>query len=123
MAVINTMEELKKVRDKAKAALNMEGEANKTRIVVGLGTCGIASGAGHTMKAIEDELKKRNVENVELELTGCIGFCEFEPLVDIIRPNQPKVTYIKVDEEKARQIVEKHVINNEIIDEWIVPNI
>jgi NADP-reducing hydrogenase subunit HndB len=75
------------------------------------------------MLAILDELKKRNIDNVIVTETGCIGLCKYEPLVDIIKPNQPKVTYVNIDAEKARQIVVKHIINNQIIDDWVIPNI
>jgi len=124
MAVIKSIEELEKIRDQAKDLINLrkDNEA-KTRVVVGMGTCGIAAGARQAMLAILDELKKRNVDNVIVTETGCIGLCKFEPLVDVIKPNQPKVTYVNVDEEKARQIVVKHIINNQVIDDLVIPNI
>ena len=88
-----------------------------------MGTCGIAAGARQTMLAILDELKKRNINDVIVTETGCIGLCKFEPLIDVIKPGQSKVTYVNVDADKARQIVVKHIINDKIIDDWVIPNI
>jgi len=124
MAVIKSIEELEKIREQARELINLRKDnENKTRIVVGMGTCGISAGAREVLTAILDEIKKRNLTNVIVTETGCIGMCRFEPLVDVIKPDQPKVTYVNVDPEKARQIVAKHVVNNQVIDEWVIPNI
>lgn len=124
MAVIKSIEELEKIRDQAKDLINLRKDnETKTRVVVGMGTCGIAAGARQAMLAILDEIKKRNLDNVIVTETGCIGLCKYEPLVDVIKPNQPKVTYVNVNDEKARQIVVKHIINNQVIDDWVIPNI
>ncbi len=124
MAMIKSIEDLEKIRDEAKDLINLRKDnETKTRVVVGMGTCGIAAGARQTMLAILDELKKRNISDVVVTETGCIGLCKFEPLIDVIKPGQPKVTYVNVDADKARQIVVKHIINDKIIDDWVIPNI
>jgi len=96
-----------------------EGE-QETKIVIGMGTCGIAAGAREVMAAILDELSKRNLGQVAVTQTGCVGLCDKEPLVDVIKPGQPKVTYGRVDAEKARRIVTQHVVNDQVIGEWVV---
>ncbi|HHV18065.1 MAG TPA: (2Fe-2S) ferredoxin domain-containing protein [Thermoanaerobacterales bacterium] len=124
MPVIKSMEELEKIRKQAKDMINLRVDnETKTRIVVGMGTCGIAAGARPVMLAILDELKKRNITNVIVTETGCIGLCQYEPLVDVIQPDHPKVTYVNMNPEKAREIVVKHIINNQVVDEYVVPNI
>lgn len=124
MAMIKSIEDLEKIRDEAKDLINLRKDnETKTRVVVGMGTCGIAAGARQTMLAILDELKKRNINDVIVTETGCIGLCKFEPLIDVIKPGQSKVTYVNVDADKARQIVVKHIINDKIIDDWVIPNI
>lgn len=75
------------------------------------------------MLAILDELKKRNIDDVIVTETGCIGLCQYEPLVDVIKPDNPKVTYVNMTPEKAREVVVKHIINNQVVDEYVVPNI
>jgi len=124
MPVIKSIEELKKIRDQARDEINLRVDnENKTRIVVGMGTCGIAAGARQVMLSILEELKKRNITNVIVTEAGCIGLCQYEPLVDVIKPGQPKVTYVHMNPEKAREIVVKHIINNQVVDEYVVPNI
>jgi len=85
---------------------------------VGMATCGIAAGARPVMMAILDELEKRNVTGVTVVETGCIGLCKFEPIVEVYVPGHEKVTYIKMDPDKARQVVVEHVINGHPIREW-----
>ncbi|KYO64797.1 NADP-reducing hydrogenase subunit HndB [Thermovenabulum gondwanense] len=124
MGVIKSLEELEKIREQAKDLINLRKDnENKTRIVVGMGTCGISAGARQVLLAILDEIKKRNLNDVIVTETGCIGLCKFEPLIDVIKPGQPKVTYVNLDAEKARQIVAKHIVNNQIIEDWVIPNI
>jgi len=124
MTKIKSIEDLKKIREKTKDMINLRVDnEEKTRIVVGLGTCGIAAGARNVMISILEELKKRNIDNAVVTETGCIGLCQYEPLVEVIKPGQPKVTYIKVTPEKAKEIVVKHVINNQIIQDMVIPNI
>ncbi|WP_073257194.1 (2Fe-2S) ferredoxin domain-containing protein [Caldanaerovirga acetigignens] len=121
---MKSIEELEKIRDQARELINLRKDnENKTRVVVGMGTCGISAGAREVLMAILDEIKKRNLTDVVVTETGCIGMCRFEPLVDVIKPDQPKVTYVNVNPEKARQIVARHVVNNQVIDEWVIPNI
>ncbi len=124
MSVIKSIEDLDKIRQQAKDMINLRMDnESKTKVVVGLGTCGIAAGARNVMLAILDELKKRNVDNVIVTETGCIGLCQYEPIIDVIKPDQPKVTYVNVNPEKAREIVVKHIINNRVVDELVIPNI
>lgn len=124
MAVIKSIKDLEQIRDQARDLINLRKDnESKIRVVVGMGTCGIAAGARNAMLAMLDELKKRNVDNVIVTETGCIGLCKYEPLIDVIKPGESKVTYVNVDENKARQIVVKHIINNQIIDDWVIPNI
>jgi (2Fe-2S) ferredoxin len=118
--MVKSLEELAKIREQAKKALTArEGEA-ETKIVVGMGTCGIAAGAREVMAAILDELGKRDLGRVTVTQTGCVGLCDKEPLVDVIKPGQPKVTYGHVDAERARRIVAQHVVNDQVVGEWVV---
>lgn len=72
------------------------------------------------MNAILDELNKRNLSQVIVTQTGCVGLCEQEPIIDVTLPDQPKVTYGKVSPDKARQIIANHVVNGNIIGEWVI---
>lgn len=117
---MRSLAELEKIRDEAQAMVKLRESGEKTRIVVGMGTCGIAAGARETLRAIMDELARRNIQDVIVTQTGCIGLCEKEPIVDVIKPGQAKVTYGRVDSEKARRIVASHVVNDQVIGEWVI---
>jgi len=115
---LRSLEDLKRIREQAQAQIRTQ-EAN-TKIIVGMGTCGIAAGARDTLMAILDELAKRNIQDVVVTQTGCVGLCEYEPLVNVIKPGQPKITYMKVTPERARQIIASHIVNDQIMNEWVL---
>jgi NADH-quinone oxidoreductase subunit F len=89
------------------------------KILVGRGTCGIAAGANKVFEAFEASLADKNVK-AELCSTGCIGACYLEPIVDVIADDGKKYSYVKIDATAAEEIVEKHVINGEVIDEKLM---
>jgi len=118
--VIKSLDELASLRQKAQEELRLREGNQGTKVIVGMGTCGIAAGAREVMSAILDELAKRSLTDVSVTQTGCVGLCEYEPLVEVIKPGQPKVTYHHIDPEKARQIVARHIVNDQPIGEWAV---
>lgn len=119
---MRSIEELEKIRKETLREVNLRKGRNGIRITVGMATCGIAAGARSVMMAILDELEKRNITDVVVAETGCIGMCKYEPVVDVYIPEQEKVTYVKVDENKARQIVTEHIVNGHPIKEWTISN-
>ncbi|SHE82994.1 NAD(P)-dependent iron-only hydrogenase iron-sulfur protein [Caldanaerobius fijiensis DSM 17918] len=120
---MKTMEELERIRQEALERVNLRKDRSGTRIIVGMATCGIAAGARPVMLAIMDELEKRNITDVVVAQTGCIGLCKFEPIVEVLRPGEEKVTYVKMNPEKARQVVVEHVINGHVIKDWTIENV
>lgn len=117
---MKSVDELIKIRDEARKQMRLRESKEGVRIIVGMGTCGIAAGARETVKAILDEVSKRNLNDVTVTQTGCIGLCEQEPIVEVEIGGRPKVTYGKVSPERARQIVLKHIVNNNVIGEWVI---
>jgi NADP-reducing hydrogenase subunit HndB len=113
------VEELRKIREKVQKEMDLRAGEKATKVVVGMGTCGIAAGARPVMAAINDELAQKNANNVTVVQSGCAGFCEQEPLVDILRPGEKKVTYGKVNPEKARRIVAEHVLGGRVLKEYV----
>lgn len=99
-----------------------DAQKNKTdiQIVVNMGSCSMAKNAGDTYDAIADEIKKRGLEQVEIIKTGCFGMCESEPLIEIIKKGQPKVTYGKITPDKARHIVASHIVNDQVVGELVL---
>ncbi|MCE5314533.1 MAG: (2Fe-2S) ferredoxin domain-containing protein [Armatimonadota bacterium] len=116
---MKTLDDLKKVREKALEQMKLREGKFQAKIVVAMGTCGIAAGAREVMTAILDELDKRGISDVSVTQTGCKGLCEQEPTVDVIKDGKT-VTYGYIDAEKARKIVAQHIVNGSIIGEWVV---
>jgi NADP-reducing hydrogenase subunit HndB len=118
---LKSLAELEEIRKRALNNINTRKERDDgVRIVVGMATCGIAAGARKTMNAIMDELSKRNMGDVTVTQTGCIGMCRLEPIVEVYMPGQEKVTYVKVDAKKAARIVSEHIVNNKPVIEYTI---
>ncbi len=90
------------------------------RIVVGMATCGIAAGARPVLNAFVDEVAKRNLKGVTVSQTGCIGMCQFEPIVEVIQPGKEKVTYVKMTADKVAKVVNDHIVNGNPVAEYTV---
>lgn len=120
MAKLNR-DELNKLREEKKKLYSFSAPGDKvTKIIVGMGTCGIAAGAKQAMEALADEIQKRNIENVELRQTGCTGYCAHEPTVEVIMPGMPDVIYGHVDANIARKIVDRHLVNQRLVNECVL---
>lgn len=117
---MKSLEDLKKIRDAAKNNMAMRSdEQQKYRVVVGMATCGIAAGARPVLNALVEEVAKQQLPATVLQ-TGCIGMCTLEPIVEVFDRNDNKTTYVLVNADKAKEIAEKHLKNDEIIDEYTV---
>ncbi len=118
---MKSIAELEAIRQQTldKVLLRKE-EKDAIRVVVGMATCGIAAGARPVMLSFVEELKRRNVSNVTVSQTGCIGMCRLEPMVDIIAPGQEKVTYVKVKPEMVGRIVAEHIVNGRPVGEYTI---
>ena len=97
-----------------------EDDTGNTRVVVGMATCGIAAGARPVLQAFTEEVAKRNLQNVTIAQTGCIGICQYEPVVEIMEPGKEKVTYVKMTAEKAAQVVANHLVNGNVMTEYTI---
>ena len=117
---MKSIADLEKIRQKTLSAVNLRRESEGTRIVVGMATCGIAAGARPAMNAFIDEIGKRNMLNVVVAQTGCIGMCRYEPIVEVTLPGQEKVTYVHVKPEMVARIVSEHVVNGNPVVEYTI---
>ena len=116
---MKSLEDLKKLREKLQEDTNIRAATN-IKIIVGMGTCGIAAGAREVMASLMDEVNKRNVKNVTFQQTGCMGMCDKEVLVDIVRPGEPRITYGGIKPADAARLVAEHVVNGQIVRELAV---
>lgn len=118
---MKSLAELQEIRNRVLNQVNLRQEREEgIRIVVGMATCGIAAGARPVLNAFMQEIEKRNVSNVVVTQTGCIGMCRLEPIVEVYAPGQEKVTYVKMTEDKVARIVAEHIINNKPVTEYTV---
>jgi len=117
-----SLEELRKLRDTKKNDLRKrEAEGKEIQVIVGMGTCGIAAGAKDTLDAFLKALDEKNlVDEVLVRQTGCMGLCHSEPTVEVVVPGMPTVIYGKVGAEAANDIVKKHLIGRELLDNLIL---
>lgn len=116
MPKLKTIEDLQKIREQAQQDLKIRTETG-TRIIVGMGTCGIAAGARETMRAILEELDKRKID-AHVTTVGCIGMCSKEPLVDIEQAGKPRVTYCNVHPDMVPRLIEDHLVQGVVVQEW-----
>ncbi len=117
---MKTLEELRKIREKAKEKMKSRSEGKRFKVVVGMGTSGIAMGAREVMKAFIEEIAKRNLEDVMLSQTGEKGNSSMEPMVDIYEDGKETITYGYVTPEKVKIIVKSHLMEGKPVDEYIV---
>ncbi len=121
---MKSLAELQALRDQMKQQIGVRDDAESNiRVLIGMGTCGIAAGARPVLAAFSQELETRKLTNVTLAQTGCIGLCQYEPIVEVILPGQEKVTYIRVTPEKVSRIVSDHIVNGNIVEEYTIGGI
>lgn len=111
---MKSIAQLEEIRKRTLDEIKMRTDKNCRRIVVGMATCGIAAGARPVMNAFVEEIKKRNLGDVSVTMTGCIGVCRLEPMVDVFESDGSKVTYVKMTPEKVARIVTEHLVNGRV---------
>ena len=118
---MKSLDELKAIREAMQAQMGLRNEeGDKTRLVVGMATCGIASGARPVLKFLSDTVMERELTNVMVTQTGCIGLCQYEPIVEVVEPGKDKVTYIKMTPEKALEVIDQHIIRGQIVSKYTI---
>lgn len=117
---MKSIAELEEIRKKTLEQISMRTNTDGMRVVVGMATCGIAAGARPVMNAFLEELKKRNITNVSVTMTGCIGVCRLEPVVEIFDTDGSKVTYVRMTPEKATRIVAEHIVNGRVCVDYTI---
>ena len=117
---MKTREELKALRERAKAALAVRDSEGGARVVVAMGTCGIAAGAREVMSALLEELAERGLSHVSVSQTGCKGLCDKEPIVEVHPPKGAGATYGRVTPEVMRRIVGEHIVEGQVIADHVI---
>ena len=123
---MKSLEELKALRDKMKAATDNRAVAGDDEVVVkvGMATCGIAAGARPVLNAFVEEVNREGLsEKVMVTQTGCIGICQYEPIVEVVQPGKDKVTYVKMTADRAKRVVAEHLKGGRVVVEYTIGNI
>ena len=118
---MKSLAELKAIKDRMKDKVVLREGVCDVRVVVGMATCGIAAGARPVLNTFVEEINNGGLcDKVTVTQTGCIGFCQLEPIVEIFEAGKDKVTYIKMTPEKAKEVVEKHLKGGNVVTEYTV---
>ena len=118
---MKSLAELEAIRNRAKGNVTLRKDDHAVRVVVGMATCGIAAGARPVLNAFVEGVNKEGLsDKVTVTQTGCIGICQYEPVVEVYEDGKEKVTYVKLDAEKAAQIVEKHLKGGNVVAEYTI---
>lgn len=118
---MKSLAELAAIKEKARGQMNMSDNGEETiRVVVGMATCGIAAGARPVLTAFSEEVLRRNLKNVFVTQTGCIGVCRLEPVVEVTEKGKNKVTYVGVKPDMVPRIVAEHLVNRQVVSEYTI---
>ena len=118
---MKTLAELQAIKDRMKDKVVLREGTNSIRVVVGMATCGIAAGARPVLNTFVEEVNNADLsEKVAVSQTGCIGICQFEPVVEVYEAGKEKVTYVKMTSEMAKEVVEKHLKGGKVITEYTI---
>ena len=119
---MKTLAELEAIRERMRGKVAVRETAdNTTRIVVGMATCGIAAGARPVLNTIVEEVSNMGLsESVTVTQTGCIGLCQYEPIVEVHQAGKEKVTYVKMDSEKAKKVLEEHIKGGNVVTDYTI---
>ena len=116
---MKSLAELAAIREKMKDKIVLREGTNDIRIVVGMATCGIAAGARPVLNAFVEGVSKEGLgDQVTVSQTGCIGICQYEPVVEVFQPGKEKVTYVKMTAEKAEKVLAEHIKGGKVVTEY-----
>ena len=118
---MKSLEELMAIKAKMQDKVSVRTSSGDIRIVVGMATCGIAAGARPVLNAFVEGVTAAGLaDTVAVTQTGCIGICQYEPVVEVYTKDQEKVTYVKMNADRAKEVIEKHIKGGEVVTEYTI---
>ena len=118
---MKSLAELQAIKEKMKNKIVLREGSSDVRVVVGMATCGIAAGARPVLNTFVEEVNNAELNGkVTVSQTGCVGYCQLEPIVEVYEAGKPKVTYVHMTSEKAKEVVEKHLKGGAVVTEYTV---
>ncbi len=120
---MKSLAELQAIKERMKDKVILREGMNEIRVVVGMATCSIAAGARPVLSAFVSGVNEANLsDKVSVSQTGCIGICQFEPVVEVFEAGKEKVTYVKMTPEKVNEVIEKHLKSGNVVSEYTIAN-
>lgn len=110
--------DLERIGEKIKRTMTLREGESRAKVIVHMGTCGIAAGARTVMKALMDEIDRRNIEDVIVTISSCAGLCSREPMITVELQGEPAIKYVDLTPEKARKVLIEHVLGGKIVTEY-----
>ena len=121
---MKSLAELQAIKEKMKGKVALREGSSDIRVVVGMATCGIAAGARPVLNKFVEEVDKAGLAGrVVVSQTGCIGVCQYEPIVEVYEAGKEKVTYAKMTADKVEKIVEEHLKGGKVVTEYVLADI
>ena len=118
---MKSLAELAAIRDKMKDKIVLREGSSNVRVVVGMATCGIAAGARPVLNAFVEGVDREGLnDKVLVSQTGCVGLCQYEPIVEVVTADAEKVTYVKMTVEKAEKVLKEHLVGGKIVEEYTI---
>ncbi len=118
---MKSLAELQAIKNRMKDKVVLRDGMEGTRVVVGMATCGIAAGARPVLNSFVEGVSKAGIDDkVSVTQTGCIGLCQYEPIVEVFEAGKEKVTYVKMTPEKADEVVQKHLKNGQVVSDYTI---
>ena len=121
---MKSLAELQAIKDRMRSKVVLREGSGDVRVVVGMATCGIAAGARPVLNAFVEEINNANLtDKITVSQTGCIGICQFEPVVEVHEAGKDKTTYVKMTPEKVKEVVEKHLNGGKVVSEYTIASV
>ena len=118
---MKSLAELQKIKASMKQKIVLREGSGEIRVVVGMATCGIAAGARPVLNELVKDVSEEGLsDKVTVSQTGCIGICQYEPVVEVFEAGKEKVTYVKMTADKAKEVVEKHLKGGEVVEDYTI---
>ena len=118
---MKSLAELQAIKEKMQSKVNLREGGEEKRVVVGMATCGIAAGARPVLNALVEEVNALGLtDKVTVSQTGCIGICQYEPVVEVFEAGKEKVTYVKMTAEKAKRVAEEHLKGGKVVADYLI---
>ncbi|MBP3900479.1 MAG: (2Fe-2S) ferredoxin domain-containing protein [Blautia sp.] len=118
---MKSLAELQKIKAKMQSKVVLREGSGDIRVVVGMATCGIAAGARPVLNEFVKDVSEEGLsDKVTVSQTGCIGICQYEPVVEVFEADKEKVTYVKMTAEKAKEVVEKHLKGGSVVEQYTI---